>query len=199
MTSHPNEAILVAKAQRGDDEAFAVLVELYQRPVYNLCYRMLGNANDAEDAAQESFIRAYKSIKRFDLQRKFSSWLLTIASNYCIDQHRRRKLPSFSIEALPVPDIEDEKPGIETGMVMGEHQDQIREMLGELKEADRAAVVLRYWYDYSYEEIAESLDMTVSAIKSRLHRARRDMALAWMEAQQDNPAFERMQHESAAY
>jgi RNA polymerase sigma-70 factor (ECF subfamily) len=199
VTSHPNEAILVAKAQRGDDEAFAVLVELYQRPVYNLCYRMLGNANDAEDAAQESFIRAYKSIKRFDLQRKFSSWLLTIASNYCIDQHRRRKLPSFSIEALPVPDIEDEKPGIETGMVMGEHQDQIREMLGELKEADRAAVVLRYWYDYSYEEIAESLDMTVSAIKSRLHRARRDMALAWMEAQQDNPAFERMQHESAAY
>ena len=198
MTSQPDEIALVARAQKGDDLAFAELVELYQRPVYNLCYRMMGNANDAEDAAQESFIRAYKAIKRFDLERKFSSWLLTIASNYCIDQHRRRKLPVFSVDALPVPDVHDKKTNVEGEFVLGEVQDDVRELLQDLQETDRAAVVLRYWYDYSYEEIANSLDLTVSAVKSRLHRARRDMAVVWTEREQEQSSFERMHYESAA-
>ena len=90
---HPAESEWLQQAIKGDDLAFSRLVEAYQRPVYNLCYRMMGNANDAEDAAQETFIRAYKALNRYDPSRKFSTWLLSIASNYCIDQHRRRKLP----------------------------------------------------------------------------------------------------------
>ena len=89
---HSAELDWLKQAQKGDDLAFARLVEAYEKPVYNLCYRMLGNAGDAEDAAQETFIRAYKAIRRYDPTRKFSTWLLTIASNYCIDQHRRRLL-----------------------------------------------------------------------------------------------------------
>jgi len=79
----------LALAQGGDADAFSHIVELYQRPVYNLCYRMLGNSQEAEDAAQEAFLRAFRAIKRYDPKRKFASWLLSIAANYCIDQHRK--------------------------------------------------------------------------------------------------------------
>jgi RNA polymerase sigma-70 factor (ECF subfamily) len=194
------EAKWLARAQRGDDEAFSRLVEVYQRPVYNLCYRMLGNAGDAEDAAQETFIRAYKAIKRYDPSRKFSTWLLSIASNYCIDQHRRRKLPTFSYDSLPVPDIPDKKPTLEMDFTQAEMSDKIMELLETLNDKDRSAVVMRYWYDYSYDEIAQTLSMTVSAVKSRLHRARRELAGEWIEMQQEGTYAERThQYESTAF
>ncbi|MBT3239771.1 MAG: sigma-70 family RNA polymerase sigma factor [Chloroflexi bacterium] len=189
------EAEWIAKAQKGDDEAFSRLVEVFQRPVHNLCYRMLGNANDAEDAAQETFIRAYKAIKRYDPSRKFSTWLLTIASNYCIDQHRRRKLPTFSYDSMPVPDISDNNPGIDRLMVLGENKEKVMELLDILNPKDRSAVILRYWYDYSYDEIANSLSLSNSAVKSRLHRARKELASEWLEMQEESTTFERTQNE----
>jgi RNA polymerase sigma-70 factor (ECF subfamily) len=188
---HDVEAEFLARAQQGDDEAFAYLVEVYQRPVYNLCYRMLGNAGDAEDAAQETFIRAYKAINRYDISRKFSSWLLTIASNYCIDHHRRRKLPTFSYDSLPVPDIPDKQPGMETQIVLDERHEMVMELLEELNPKDRSAIILRYWYDYSYEEIARSLSLSVSAVKSRLHRARQELAIEWLDMQEQSMTGER--------
>ena len=121
---HSAELDWLKKAQKGDDLAFSYLVEAYQRPVYNLCYRMLGNAGDAEDAAQETFIRAYKALHSYDPSRKFSTWLLSIASNYCIDQHRRRKLPTFSYDALETPILPDTGIGMETKMMQDEHQAQ---------------------------------------------------------------------------
>lgn len=196
---HDIEAECLVRAQQGDDEAFAYLVETYQRPVYNLCYRMLGNAGDAEDAAQETFIRAYKAIGRYDPSRKFSSWLLTIASNYCIDQHRRKKLSTFSYDSLPVPDLPDKKPGMEANLALSEKQEQVMEMLEVLGSKDRSAIILRYWYDYSYEEIAQSLSLSVSAVKSRLHRARRELAGEWLELQEQMLPGERtQQYESTA-
>lgn len=195
-TLESNEVEWLEKARRGDDEAFCYLVETYQRPVFNLCYRMLGNARDAEDAAQEAFLRAYKAINRYDPSRKFSTWLLTIASNYCIDQHRKRKLPTFSYDNLPVPDIPEKGEGIETRMILDERQENITELLENLKPVDRSAVVLRYWYEYSYEEIAETLSLSVSAVKSRLHRARKDLATEWIMFQQDFIPAERTSYET---
>ena len=92
------ERNLLLRAQKGDAEAFSQIVEAYQRQVFNLCYRMLGDPYEAEDAAQEAFLRAFKAMKRYDPDRKFSTWLLTIASRYCIDQIRKRRLKTFSIE-----------------------------------------------------------------------------------------------------
>lgn len=197
----PNqEAEWLAEAQRGDDEAFSLLVAHYQTPVYNLCYRMLGNTRDAEDAAQETFIRAYKAIKRYDPERKFSTWLLSIASNYCIDQHRRRKLPSFSIEATPTQDVRDDSlPGLEPSIARAEEQKQVHALLEILPSKDRAAVVMRYWYDYSYEEIAETLSLSISAVKSRLHRARRSLASEWLGQQRHDVQLERTRHESPVF
>jgi len=180
---HDNEAQWLIDAQRGDAGAFSALVEKYQRPVYNLCSRMLGNPQDAEDAAQETFLRAYKSIRRYDRKRSFSTWLLSIAAHYCIDQIRRRRYTLVSVEELPVPDLPDPQPGLESGLSRREEQRQVRALLDVLDPTDRAAVVMYYWYDFSYQEISQALSLTLSAVKSRLHRARRAMAFQWMEEQ----------------
>ena len=101
------EALWIQKALQGDDQAFGNLVNEYQKPVFSLCYRMLGNSRDAEDAAQESFIRAYRYLKKFDPNRSFATWLLSIAAHYCIDRTRKRRLPTVSAEALPEEIIAD--------------------------------------------------------------------------------------------
>ena len=196
-----NESEWLVLALEGDDEAFTRLVEMYQRPVYNLCYRMLGTAGDAEDAAQETFMRAYKSLARYDRSRSFATWLLSIASHYCIDQLRKNRFSTLSIDNEDHAWLEPPDPGPspESSFTVNERQAQVQALLANLGAKDRAAVVMRYWYDYSYEEIAESLSMTVSAVKSRLHRARRDLAVEWQTHQKQTLAVERISHESPAF
>lgn len=174
-----NERDTIRQAQQGDPEAFSRIVETYQRAVFNLCYRMSGNAEDAEDAAQETFLRAFKSIRRYDPTRSFSTWILSIAAHYCIDQARRRHFNVVSVEDLLVPDLPDSSPGIEKSLSLKEDQQRVRQLLHALEPIDRAAVIMYYWYDFSYEEISQTLSLTLSAVKSRLHRARRTMAEAW--------------------
>jgi RNA polymerase sigma-70 factor (ECF subfamily) len=191
----------VTGALRGDEEAFSHLVETYQSPVYNLCYRMLGDPVDAEDAAQETFLRAYKNIKRYDDQRSFSTWLLSIAAHYCIDQIRRRRFATLSYDETPQLDPPDLNPGPEGSLVISEDQKRVQVLLARLNAQDRAAVVMRYWYEFSYEEIGEALSMTVSAVKSRLHRARIELAQLWMQQGSGPTAIpvERKCHESPAF
>ena len=178
------EKLWIARARQGDDEAFSQLVEAYQRPVFNVCYRMLGEPAEAEDAAQETFIRAYTRLDSYDPQRKFSSWLLSIASHYCIDLLRRRRMSLVSWDDLPpwrwLPDSD---PQPEEVALRHEAQRHAQTLLSKLPPDYRAAVVLRYWHDFSYEEIAETLGSTLSAIKSRLFRARQMMAQAAAEAE----------------
>jgi RNA polymerase sigma-70 factor (ECF subfamily) len=175
------EASWLIEAQKGDSEAFTNLVEAYQRPVYNLCYRMLANVEDAEDAAQETFLRAYKSLGHYDNSRPFSTWVLSIAAHYCIDQIRRRRMLVVSIEDLPIPDLPERGPDMETKLSGKEERARLRALLDTLEPTDRALVVMYYWYDFSYEEISQALKLTESAVKSRLHRARRAMAQRWLE------------------
>ncbi len=196
---HEQETEWLRRAQDGDDEAFASLVEAYQTPVYNLCYRMLGNAGDAEDAAQESFFRAYKALKRYDPQRKFSTWLLSIASNYCIDQYRRRRSTDTPLDELPGGEMVDDEPGVESAVVTGEQGKQLHNLLGTLAPKDRAAIVMYYWHDHSYEEIAGALSLSVSAVKSRLHRARRELAGKWNELENHSVATKRKPYETPAF
>ncbi len=193
------EAQWLDQALKGNPVAFSQLVDSYQKPVYNLCYRMLGNAEDAEDASQETFLRAYKSMRRYDRSRPFSTWLLSIAAHYCIDQIRRRRMTVVSIEDLPVPDLPDHALGLEATVGLKEQQRRVRALLETLDATDRAAVIMYYWYDFSYEEISRALSLTESAVKSRLHRARRAMAQIWVEAtaSDDHPRKDqRMTHET---
>jgi len=169
----------IARARAGDETAFSPLVDAYQSAVYNLCYRMLGDAHEAEDAAQEAFLRAYAQLRRYDPTRSFKTWLFSIASHYCIDVLRKRRLTWLSIddEALPPhPALHEPNPGPEETTQRREQSAVIQAFLARLAPDDRSMLVLRYWYDLSYEEIAEASGTTVSAVKSRLHRARGAMA-----------------------
>ena len=173
------EQVWLDKARQGDKEAFGLLIGAYQTPVYNLAYRMLNNSGEAEEAAQEAFIRAYTRLESYNPEHKFSTWMLSITSNYCIDLIRKRRALLLSIdEPLPAhPALQSEKSkGPESQMVTNEQQEMVQELLQELPEDYRQAVVLRYWYEMSYDEIAEVMNTTVSAIKSRLFRARRLLA-----------------------
>jgi RNA polymerase sigma-70 factor (ECF subfamily) len=186
----------IAQAQRGNSEAFSKLVEACQTPVFNLCYRMLNDPYEAEDAAQETFLRAFNNLRQYDNQRSFLTWLLSIAAHYCIDQIRKRRMNLLSLDDAVYLDPADTAPGPESTLSMGEEQKKVRMLLEKLSPQDRAAVIMLYWYDLSYDEIAEALSMTVSAVKSRLHRARQVMAQSWSE--QENPAkTERRQNDHA--
>jgi RNA polymerase sigma-70 factor (ECF subfamily) len=139
---------------------------------------MLGNAVEAEDASQEAFLRAYTHLRSYDPERPFRSWLLSITSHYCIDRLRRRRINWLSLEEeIAVPEQPtNSNPNPEAVTTQHEREAQIQQMLAALSPTDRAAITLRYWYDCSYNEIAEMLGLTVSAVKSRLHRARRALA-----------------------
>ncbi|HEX7556008.1 MAG TPA: sigma-70 family RNA polymerase sigma factor [Leptolinea sp.] len=167
------------QALHGNMDAFTQLVETYQRPVFNLCYRMLGDAQEAEDAAQETFWRAYQGMKKYDPSRSFPTWLLSIAAHYCIDQQRKRKLPMVDIDILPEEDAPDPSPNPEKVISKQMENRVLHRLLDKLQSQDRAAVILRYWYEMSEEEIASTLQLSTSAVKSRLFRARRQLAEAY--------------------
>ncbi len=186
------------QALHGDANAFGQLVEVYNQPVYNLCFRMLGDPYEAEDAAQEAFLRAYKSLKRYDITRSFSTWLLSIAAHYCIDLIRKRRIWFIPIDTLDYREIRDPSPNPESSLSISEDQQQIQSLLESLSPTDRAAVVMRYWYDFSYDEISNTLNLSLSAVKSRLHRARRTLAQSWSEKSYQNMNEKRKYHESPA-
>ncbi len=194
-----NEEVWLARAKNGDSAAFGELVEAYQNAVFNLCLRMLGDPYEAEDAAQESFIRAYKAMDRYDSSRPFSTWLLSIAAHHSIDRIRRRKFTKVSMDAMPYQFIADPSPGPEASLGISEQQERVQALLDNLSPTDRAAVVMFYWNELSYDEIAEALALTNSAVKSRLHRARRTLAESWEQDNAENFAAEKNHHESPAF
>jgi RNA polymerase sigma-70 factor (ECF subfamily) len=199
-----DEKAWVAQAQQGNDDAFTQIVETYQKPIYNLCYRMLGEPGAAEDAAQETFLRAYQNLHRYDSSRAFGTWILSIAAHYCIDLLRKKKFVMFSMDAendegmpFELPDVSAPDPEAES--VKSELHSRLHILLKDLDETDRAAVVMRYWYDFSEKEISESLNLTVSAVKSRLHRSRRALAGMWNENEVLQTSTKRRAYESPAF
>ncbi len=171
------EQLWVEQARRGDKQAFNQLVQAYQRPVYNLTYRMLGNQQEAEDAAQETFLRAYAGLRKYSPEHKFSTWLFSIANHHCIDRLRKRRMTWLSFDDNPVlQNLEGEAPRPEHSALDGEQRVEVQRLLDQLLPEYRMPLILRYWEDYSYEEIATALDLTVAAVKSRLFRARQQVA-----------------------
>ena len=172
-----SDVALVELVLADDQEAFAVLVERYKDAVQNLAYRMLSNATEAEDVTQETFVRAYTQLATYKPAHKFSTWLLSIASHLAIDQLRRRRFLALPLEDVPFLEwIVDSGTSPEQSALQGEQQDEIQTYLQRLPGKYRAVIVLRYWYDLSYEEIATMLKLTPPLVKARLHRARELLA-----------------------
>ena len=174
----PEQTMWLTRTKNGDSTAFSCIVEKYQQPVFNLCYRMLNNAQDAEDAAQEVFIRAFSRLDTYDETSKFSTWLFSIASHYCIDRLRRRHFNFIPWDDFGswyyVPDQNSSQP--ESVLIEAEAAQEVRTLLNKLPPDYRIALILKYWYAMSYQEIAQILETTVCAIKSKLFRARKMMA-----------------------
>ncbi len=178
----------VVKARQGDQDAFAELLYLFQDPVFNFCYRMLGESGEAEDATQETFLRVHKNLHRYDIARSFKTWLLSIASNHCIDRLRKRRMQYVSLDDEPTAAalaLRSSDPTPEQAAIRLERSDAVQALLQQLDDHYRLAVIYRYWYGFSYAEIARAMDTSESAIKSRLHRARKRLAELIAEAGQD--------------
>ncbi|GAC1423893.1 MAG: hypothetical protein PVS3B3_13590 [Ktedonobacteraceae bacterium] len=172
-----SDAGLVELVLRGDQNVFAVLVERYKDAVQNLSYRMLGNTTEAEDVTQEAFVRAYTQLATYKPAHKFSTWLLSIASHLSIDQLRRRRFLALPLEDVPFLEwIVDAGISPEQSALRGEQHDEVQTYLQRLPGKYRAVIVLRYWHDFSYDEIANALNLTPALVKARLHRARELLA-----------------------
>jgi RNA polymerase sigma-70 factor (ECF subfamily) len=177
--NEPEQTQWIALAKKGDNNAFCKIVNKYQRPVYNLCYQMLRNVDEAEDAAQEVFLRAYSRLNSYDDKRQFSTWLFSIASHYCIDRWRRSHIQFVSwdnLEAWSDSLADRNACHPERAMLETEAAQEVRNLLKMLHPANRIVLILKYWHMMSYQEIAQTLGTTVSAVKSRLFRARKMMA-----------------------
>jgi len=178
-------------AQRGEVVAFNTLVQAYQRQVYNICYRTLGNADDAADATQDAFLGAFRGLKTFrGPATGFRAWLLRVAVNACYDQLRRRqRRPTESLDALsdapddlaPSERLADADPTPEQQALSGEVARQIQHAMARLAPEQRLTVVLCDVQGLSYDEAAEVMSVELGTVKSRLSRARanlRDLLLA---------------------
>lgn len=189
--SHTEEAVLIEAAKSGDQEAFRHIVERYQGAVYNLAYRMLGNPDDAEDAAQEIFVRVYRQLARYDSSRKFSTWVLAIATNYCIDQLRRRRVQFVPLEQI-VPWARTREAGPERLALDREVTDELQDLLKRLPEKYRAVLILRYWEDLSCAEIGATLSLPEGTVKTQLHRARKAVERLMAEQREPRDALSRV-------
>src|SRR5579859_6600507 len=172
-----SDVALVELVLVDDQDAFTVLVERYKDAVQNLAYRMLSNTAEAEDVTQETFVRAYTQLATYKPAHKFSTWLLSIASHLAIDQLRRRRFLALPLEDVPFLEwVTDLGTGPEQSALEGEQHDEIQVYLRRLPSKYRAVIVLRYWYDLPYDEIAAMLKLTPALVKARLHRARELLA-----------------------
>ncbi|MFB1082465.1 RNA polymerase sigma factor SigW [Jeotgalibacillus sp. JSM ZJ347] len=169
----------IQQVRKGDQDAFGEIVELFKDRVYHVCFRMLGNRHEAEDIAQEAFIRAYTNIHTFDIDRKFSTWLFRIATNLCIDRIRKKK-PDYYLDAevsgtdglTMYSKVETDGPLPEEEVESMELQESIQKEISRLPDKYRSVIVLKYIEELSLKEISEILELPIGTVKTRIHRGR---------------------------
>ncbi|HMK08739.1 MAG TPA: sigma-70 family RNA polymerase sigma factor [Anaerolineales bacterium] len=167
---------LVQRTRGGDIDAFGELVRRYQSSVYGVCYRLLGDSAEAEDLAQEAFLRAFRRLASYDADRPFGPWMRRVAANLTLNAlQRRRPAPlEWEDEADQIGGDPEEMP--EQAGERSALAERLRAGLLRLPEAYRAVIELRHYQDMSYEEMASALGIGVGDVRTRLFRARRMMA-----------------------
>ena len=177
---------LVTRAQKGSEGAYRELLGRYQRPVFSLVYRMVRDRELSEDLAQETFVKVFNNISRFDPKYKFSSWIFKIASNLAIDTLRRREPDTVSLDGSRNAQTPDE---VESSRITVESRDanpeefveakelgaEIEQAIGTLRVEYRTAIVLRHVEGRPYEEIAEIMNLPLGTVKTYIHRARSEL------------------------
>lgn len=176
------DELLIRRAQRGDADAFEQLLLEHQKNVYNLCYRMAGNPDDAMDLSQETFLRAWRCLDQYQFASAFSMWLYRLCSNICIDFLRRRRRQQTVPLTFEDADGEEQTYAVPDAQPLPEEQVELkltRETLAaamaQLLPEHRAVLQLRVVNEMSYEQIADVLDIQIGTVKSRLSRARNQL------------------------
>lgn len=164
-----DEAQIIKRAQDGDLNAFSELVGSYKKLLYNLCLRMLGDRGEAEEAAQEAFVKIYKGIKTYKPGSKFSTWAIRITSNLCIDIIRKRKMQTVPIDELNIADSSSP----EENYLERETKEAVRKAVDALPEKYRIMIIYYHFMNLSYAEISGMLNEPMTIVKNRLYRARR--------------------------
>jgi len=184
---------LVKAFQAGDQHAFESLVRRYQHQVANLVYVTMGSRDDVDDIAQEVFIRVYKSLPRFKFDASFFSWVYRITMNLCIDEIRKRKIRKvLSLDFLTEDALEKSRKNKDhsmpsDSMLLDERRQIVQSALQRLKPEHRDILVLREYKDLGYSEIAEALDISLEAVKSRIFRARSELKILLSEYFEEQP------------
>jgi RNA polymerase sigma-70 factor (ECF subfamily) len=173
------DAELVRKSLTGDQRACRDLVRRYQRPVFSVLMRVVRRAEDAEDLAQETFVRMFRALDRYDPERPFTAWLFTIATRLAIDHLRRRRIQTVSLTVSEPGSTEEHEldvmdHGLRPDEVTSNAEEEriTQDLIDSLPEHYRIVVLLRHQQDLSYEEIAEALNLPLGTVKARIHRAR---------------------------
>ncbi len=175
-----NEKDIIEKCKLGDNDAFEILIKNYDKKVYNMIYRIIGNKEDAFDLTQEVFIKVYKSIRNFRGDSSFSTWLYRLATNTCFDENRRKQnKKTYSLDK-PIEtelgqlkrDFPDDINTPDEILIKKEMQNLVQKAISMLPEEQRVMIVLRDIQGFSYKEISETLQCSMGTVKSRINRGR---------------------------
>lgn len=170
---------LAKRAKTGDRTAFAELIDIYKDRIYHMAYRMLNNRQEAEDIAQETFLRVFTNLSKYDESYKFSTWIYRIATNLCIDRMRKKK-PQHSLDETVDGEegldwysrLSSQEPTPEAEVIEGELQNEVHQAIESLPGKYRAVLILKYLEDLSLAEISDVTSLPISTIKTRIHRGR---------------------------
>lgn len=173
-----NDLVLVEMAKKGNEKAFSMLLNRYRDSIYFMLVKMVNNASDAEDLTIEAFGKAFRSIDTFTPDFAFSTWLFRIASNNCIDFIRKKQLTPAPLDQIQdnlddlTVNIQSDLPDPEEALINDQKIAVLRSIVNQLEPRYRTLIELRYYKEYSYEEIADELKLPIGTVKAQLYRAK---------------------------
>lgn len=172
----PSDRILVLRVRRGEVDAYGEVVRRYQSSVYNVCYRLLGERRESEDLAQDTFLRAFRRLDTYDVDRPFGPWIRRVAANLCLNHLNRARPTPYAFDESR--DLPANAPSTDPAAVLERRTraESVRAAILQLPPHYRAAIEYRHFQDLSYAEIAETMGLTISQVKTYLYRARRTLA-----------------------
>jgi len=191
MNETSDDLQLIARFKQNDMSAFGEIVSKYQDKVYNLCRHMLRNADDAQDAAQDVFLKAYQALPKFQPEASLYTWLYRIATNTCIDYRKKpifeSLLGDFGEGERLIHDRASDAPSPEKLYQSKQIDQALQEGLGKLSPKLRAIIILKEIEELSYEEIADTLEISMGTVKSRIARAREELRKLMKKFREQNP------------
>ena len=172
----PGEEALIRKVKKGDLDAYGAIVQDYQSSVFNVCYRILGNRQEAEDLTQEAFLRAYHQIASFDLSRPFGPWMRTLAANLCFNHLKKARLDRVLLEDERDQLPDDPWRGPEGALEINQDHKALYQAIWNLPDIQRMALELRHFQGLTYQEMAKALNLPLNTVRSHLYRGRQKLA-----------------------